>query len=459
MLFTLRTCCASMIRCPNPLSEPMNISATITMTSAIDTAERSPTNVGCRLSQISTSRKTCQRDAPITFAAMIRCLRALITPYALLNSTISSAPNAAIATLLISDTPKISRNSGISADDGVERKKSIRNSTLRYARSLLPSSTPSGTPMTAAIRNASIVRSRETPKSASNGPPARPVTSVTMVAHGVGNRIGLINPARTTRSQTTNRISGPTTGSIFFQSNRGVEGAAVPFCHGEAAGAGVETGAPMRAVTAEMEGSLIESPLEQHRFDHHALLEDALFGEEVVELLEIRDVARLELAVEHVRREWHLGGQRPLDRGVAFHELPRLVGLCPHQLDATCVRRDVLLRLGRIFLDELGRQAGRAAMPRRQRIAEDVVRDDAGFEHAGRAVQSADGSGRLQRIHGVDLAGGECGDMLADRQLGDRHRSGAGALEHRLRERHVLDTGPGCDFLPLQFGEGLDRAG
>ena len=51
-----------------------------------------------------------------------------------------------MATLLTSDTPKISRNSGISADDGVERKKSIRNSTLRYARSLLPSNTPSGTP-------------------------------------------------------------------------------------------------------------------------------------------------------------------------------------------------------------------------------------------------------------------------------------------------------------------------
>ena len=36
-----------------------------------------------------------------------------------------------MATLLISDTPKINRNSGISADDGVERKKSIKNSTLR----------------------------------------------------------------------------------------------------------------------------------------------------------------------------------------------------------------------------------------------------------------------------------------------------------------------------------------
>ena len=45
--------------------------------------------------------------------------------------TISSAPKAAIATLLMSETPKISRNSGISADEGVERKKSIRNSTLR----------------------------------------------------------------------------------------------------------------------------------------------------------------------------------------------------------------------------------------------------------------------------------------------------------------------------------------
>ncbi len=69
-----------MMRLPSPLSEPMNISATMTMTSAIDTPLRSPTNVGCRLSQISTSLKMRQRDAPITRAAMTRCLRALITP-------------------------------------------------------------------------------------------------------------------------------------------------------------------------------------------------------------------------------------------------------------------------------------------------------------------------------------------------------------------------------------------
>ena len=47
------------------------------------------------------------------------------------DTTINSAPNAAIAILLTSETPKISRNKGMSADDGVERKKSIRNSTLR----------------------------------------------------------------------------------------------------------------------------------------------------------------------------------------------------------------------------------------------------------------------------------------------------------------------------------------
>ena len=45
--------------------------------------------------------------------------------------SVKSVTTAAIATLLTSVTPKISRNSGISADDGVERKKSIRNSTLR----------------------------------------------------------------------------------------------------------------------------------------------------------------------------------------------------------------------------------------------------------------------------------------------------------------------------------------
>ena len=49
-------------------------------TSAIETAERRPTKLGCRLSQISTSLNTCQRVAPITLAAITRCLRALITP-------------------------------------------------------------------------------------------------------------------------------------------------------------------------------------------------------------------------------------------------------------------------------------------------------------------------------------------------------------------------------------------
>jgi hypothetical protein len=45
-------------------------------------------------------------------------------------------------------------NKGISADDGVDLKKSMRNSTLRYAGIELPKMTPRGTPITHAIRNA-----------------------------------------------------------------------------------------------------------------------------------------------------------------------------------------------------------------------------------------------------------------------------------------------------------------
>jgi len=86
-------------------------------------------------------------------------------------------PKAAIATLLMSETPKISRNSGISADDGVERKKSIRKLDAAVGLLVAASSTPSGTPTTAAITKASSVRSTVTPKSSSSGPPARPVTS------------------------------------------------------------------------------------------------------------------------------------------------------------------------------------------------------------------------------------------------------------------------------------------
>jgi hypothetical protein len=43
----------------------------------------------------------------------------------------SSAPNAATRILVLSPTPKITRKSGNIAEAGVERKKSITNSTAR----------------------------------------------------------------------------------------------------------------------------------------------------------------------------------------------------------------------------------------------------------------------------------------------------------------------------------------
>ena len=84
---------------------------------------------------------------------------------------------------------------------------------------MLPSSTPSGTPTTAAIRKASSVRSTVTAKSVSSAPPASPVTSACKVSQGVGSRIALISPARTTRSQTMNSATGPTKGSSLPQEN------------------------------------------------------------------------------------------------------------------------------------------------------------------------------------------------------------------------------------------------
>ncbi|MNY18316.1 hypothetical protein D3C86_1516910 [compost metagenome] len=119
----------------------------------------------------------------------------------------------------MSVTPKIIRNSGISADDGVERKKSTRNSTLRYAFSLLPKSTPSGTPITPAMTKACSVRFRDDRKSHSSGPPARPFTKATMVALGVGNSTGLTSCRRTTRSQMMKSASGPISGRKRDASN------------------------------------------------------------------------------------------------------------------------------------------------------------------------------------------------------------------------------------------------
>ena len=109
--------------------------------------------------------------------------------------------------------PKIIRNSGINAEDGVERKKSIKNSTLRYAFSLLPSSTPSGTPITAAIMKAWQVRQTVTPKSFSKGPPARPLIKAPKVSRGGGNKMGLMKPRRTAKSHTMNKNTGPMKGN------------------------------------------------------------------------------------------------------------------------------------------------------------------------------------------------------------------------------------------------------
>jgi len=71
---------AFITRWPRPSVEPMNISATITMTSASDTPERMPTKTWGMDSSRVTSVSTRQRGARITRAASWRCLRAPITP-------------------------------------------------------------------------------------------------------------------------------------------------------------------------------------------------------------------------------------------------------------------------------------------------------------------------------------------------------------------------------------------
>src|SRR6266498_2087092 len=80
---------------PRPSVEPMNISATTTITSASDTPLRNPTKVCGSDSSNITSARTRMRDAPITLAANSRVLRAFMTPYATLNRMTSAAPNAA----------------------------------------------------------------------------------------------------------------------------------------------------------------------------------------------------------------------------------------------------------------------------------------------------------------------------------------------------------------------------
>ena len=109
-------------------------------------------------------------------------------------------------------------------------------------------------------------------------------------------------------------------------------------------------------------------------------------------------------------------------------------------------------------LDEVGGQRGRAAVPRRERIAEDVPGDHAGLQHARRAVEAAHRAGRLQRVDGVDLPRRQRRHVLADRQLGHGGSARARAFEHGHRERPVLDAGAAGDALALQLRDRRDRA-
>ena len=180
----------------------------------------------------------------------------------------------------MSDTPKISRNSGISADDGVERKKSIRNSTLRYARSLLPS--------THAERHAdrggdqerlqrALHRDREVGEQRPAGEPGDERVSV---SNGVGSRIGLMKPKRTSEVPDDEQQQRPH--DRQQASPRGTSAAARWRCR---------RGRRPRAAAGSGCGIGHGLPLVEHRLDHRrCLLEDALVGEQVEELLEVGDV-------------------------------------------------------------------------------------------------------------------------------------------------------------------------
>ena len=63
------SCCASKTRWPRPSAEPMNISATTTMTRARDAPLRRPTKVCGSDSRRVISNRMRAGDAPATFAA------------------------------------------------------------------------------------------------------------------------------------------------------------------------------------------------------------------------------------------------------------------------------------------------------------------------------------------------------------------------------------------------------
>jgi hypothetical protein len=99
----------------------------------------------------------------------------------------------ATATLVLSPTPRITRNKGNKAEAGVERKKSITNSSERYTRTDEPSTSPSGTQIRVAIRKASKVLTTVTRRSAIRLPLTKPVQIACAESCGEGSRTGSIS--------------------------------------------------------------------------------------------------------------------------------------------------------------------------------------------------------------------------------------------------------------------------
>ena len=180
------------------------------------------------------------------------------------------------------------------------------------------------------------------------------------------------------------------------------------------------------------------------------LAEDLAVGEDIEELLEVVDVARLEL-----QRETRSGTSLASVSSMAVKP-SRLLRESSGFLRtySTALASDVLLReFGFLFQEHRGTVAeppnqGASASPSTY-FAITPFSSTREMPFSRPAVP-------FERVDRVDLATGQRRHVLADRQFSDGGVRDAVLLEDDLRERHVLDAGTAGDALAGEFADRLD---
>lgn len=105
--------------------------------------------------------------------------------------------------------PNMSKNNGNRAVAGIERKKSIKNSTLRYILSVIPNNNPVGKPSITAIEIEIVNLTRVDRMSCKNVTSPKRISASFIVRNGSGNNNGSNILSRVTTNQMAINAIGP----------------------------------------------------------------------------------------------------------------------------------------------------------------------------------------------------------------------------------------------------------